>query len=218
MKFKITLAAIFITALAMAASAQSNGSFENGTDPGAYTTVEIGQTNISDWTVFSGNVDYIGSYWQASDGDRSIDMNGLYQAGEIRQTVATVLGVTYVVAFDMSGNPDVGAEDKVMSVGVVGGTSQTYHYMTGTNTHEDMQWAHNTFSFTATGSATALSFKSLMEGSAWGPALDNVTVTAVSGSRVCHRDNGRPVGKTLTVGVSAVPAHLAHGDTLGPCS
>lgn len=34
---------------------------------------------------------------------------------------------------------------------------------------------------------------------------------------ICHRNNGSKEWKTLTVGLSAVPAHLAHGDTLGPC-
>jgi len=43
----------------------------------------------------------------------------------------------------------------------------------------------------------------------------NTTCSFVS--QVCHRDNGRRGSKTLTVGGSAVAAHLAHGDTLGPC-
>ena len=37
-------------------------------------------------------------------------------------------------------------------------------------------------------------------------------------SQICHRNNGSTGQKTLNVGASAVPAHLAHGDTLGPCS
>jgi len=43
----------------------------------------------------------------------------------------------------------------------------------------------------------------------------NTTCSTVS--QVCHRDNGKPGGKTLTVGGSAVAAHLSHGDTQGPC-
>lgn len=43
----------------------------------------------------------------------------------------------------------------------------------------------------------------------------NTTCSMVS--QVCHRDNGRRVQKTLTVGGSAVAAHLSHGDTEGPC-
>ncbi|HVE56941.1 MAG TPA: hypothetical protein VNB22_08930 [Pyrinomonadaceae bacterium] len=44
----------------------------------------------------------------------------------------------------------------------------------------------------------------------------NTTCSFVS--QVCHRDNGRRVEKTLTIGGSAVAAHLAHGDTQGACS
>jgi hypothetical protein len=43
----------------------------------------------------------------------------------------------------------------------------------------------------------------------------NTTCSTVS--QVCHRDNGRRGSKTLTIGGSAVAAHLGHGDTQGPC-
>jgi hypothetical protein len=35
--------------------------------------------------------------------------------------------------------------------------------------------------------------------------------------KVCHLDSGKKGSKTLTVGAAAIPAHLNHGDTLGPC-
>jgi hypothetical protein len=37
------------------------------------------------------------------------------------------------------------------------------------------------------------------------------------GTYVCHRNNGRSGHKTLAVSTDAVAAHLAHGDTEGPC-
>ena len=37
------------------------------------------------------------------------------------------------------------------------------------------------------------------------------------GTYVCHRNNGKSDHKTLAVGTNAVAAHLAHGDTEGPC-
>jgi hypothetical protein len=37
-------------------------------------------------------------------------------------------------------------------------------------------------------------------------------------SQICHRDNGSKGRKTLTVGPAALSAHLAHGDSAGPCS
>jgi len=37
------------------------------------------------------------------------------------------------------------------------------------------------------------------------------------GTYVCHHNNGKSAQKTLAVGTNAVAAHLAHGDTEGPC-
>jgi len=36
---------------------------------------------------------------------------------------------------------------------------------------------------------------------------------------ICHHPPGNPTNvQTITVGQSAVPAHLAHGDTTGACA
>jgi hypothetical protein len=34
---------------------------------------------------------------------------------------------------------------------------------------------------------------------------------------VCHKPEKKKGGNTLSIGAPAVPAHLGHGDTLGPC-
>jgi len=47
----------------------TNGSFESGTDPGNFTGLTAGNsTSISNWVVETGTIDYIGTYWQASEG------------------------------------------------------------------------------------------------------------------------------------------------------
>ena len=43
-----------------------------------------------------------------------------------------------------------------------------------------------------------------------------LNTTCVVKDKVCHKDAGKP-HKTLTVGASAIRAHLAHGDRLGAC-
>ncbi len=71
------------------AAAFTNGSFELGPDPGAFLPLPTGSTDLTGWTVTSGNVDYIGSSWQASDGSRSLDLSGA-GAGQIGQTFDTI--------------------------------------------------------------------------------------------------------------------------------
>src|SRR3989344_4385136 len=173
----VALAVILFAGVQTAFAVGTNGSFETGTDPGAFATLVPGDTDITDWTVVSGTLDYIGTYWQASDGTRSIDMNGT-DAGSISQVLTTVVGATYDVSFDISGNPDGGVALKELSVSANGDLAQNYSYDTFVegNTTADMKWASSTYSFVATTTSTTLTFTSLIAG-AFGPALDNVLIT-----------------------------------------
>ena len=158
-------------------SGQVNPSFETGTNPGGFSTVFAGQTNISGWSVDFGSVDYIGSYWQASHGGRSIDLNGNGQRGQISQHLPTVAGLTYKVTFDMSGNPDGNPVSKAMVVSVDNDSAAlVYRYVIGSNTRANMLWEPETYCFTAESPVTLLTFTSLVQGF-YGPAIDNVTVT-----------------------------------------
>lgn len=162
----------------LAASMASNGSFEDGTVANPFTTLTPGATNITDWEVVAGSVDYIGNLWQAAEGDRSIDMTG-YSAGSIRQEVPTVVGAKYQLSFAMSGNPDGGPAEKSMDVDT-GGVSTNYVYNTATEgtTRADMRWSEESLVFTATAAMTPVTFTSLIAGF-YGPALDNVRVEQI---------------------------------------
>ena len=47
----------------------------------------------------------------------------------------------------------------------------------------------------------------------------NTNCALEAATQVCHRNNGRrDSSKTLTIGESAIAAHLAHGDTAGACA
>ena len=73
----------FVLAILSISTAQANlltnGSFENASiDPGAgFIEVFPGQTSIIGWDVISADVHYVGTFWEASDGIRSIDLDGL---------------------------------------------------------------------------------------------------------------------------------------------
>jgi len=162
------------------ADLETNGSFENGTvDPTPFVTLTSGDsTSISGWTVSSGTIDYIDEYWEASDPTRSIDLSG-NEAGSISQDVPTVAGETYEVTFDMSGNPDDDPGIKTLNATADGGQLDTFTFDTTIgNTHENMMWEGKTYTFVADDISTTLMFASDTP-TAFGPALDNVVVTAV---------------------------------------
>src|SRR5688572_18224503 len=93
-------AALLLGAQSAYAVTITNGGFESGTNPGAFTTVAAGGTNITGWTVGGNGVDYIGTYWTASEGGRSIDLSAL-NAGSVSQVLnGLTIGQEYTVTFD----------------------------------------------------------------------------------------------------------------------
>jgi choice-of-anchor C domain-containing protein len=166
---------------ALAASIVANGSFEDGlSNIGKFTTITSGLTN---WTISSGNVDYIGSYWLASNGSRSLDLNGSsIPTPTVSQAVSLTGGQQYLLSFDMAGNPDGGPLTKSLTVAV--GTalpSQSVTFDSTGKTTTAMGWITKSFLFTAPSTGSyALSFKSdVTDPCCYGPALDNVSISAV---------------------------------------
>lgn len=154
-----------------------NGSFENGTNPGAFLNVANAGTDINNWTVLGNSVDYIGTFWTASHGFRSLDLNGT-DVGGVSQTFATVMGEKYKISFDLSGNPG-GPTSKTLEVLATGGLLTSFSYSL-INSGTNMMWATKDYFFTASGVSTTLSFVSTtIDGGVWGPALDNVTINVV---------------------------------------
>ncbi|MEO7674710.1 MAG: choice-of-anchor C family protein [Pyrinomonadaceae bacterium] len=211
---------IMCLVLSTTLSAQiNNGSFENGSCSGGFTTLGGGSTNITGWLVGGHSVDYICSYWQASDGARSVDLNGS-GPGLVSQSMTTVPGWTYQVDFDLSANPDTrpirhpffSPPFKTMTVDINGSPFETYQIDTSFlgNTLVDMNWEPQTFYFTASGASTLVAFRSETIGY-FGPAIDNVEVSLIT--QVCYRFT-----TTYTPDPSAVAALLADDNyTLGPC-
>jgi choice-of-anchor C domain-containing protein len=172
------LAVLALAGATLAFTGPINGSFENnGTyvdGGGGFEQLNAGDTSISGWTVDSGSVDWIGTYWPAEDGSMSIDMSGA-DAGTISQTLATTIGNDYTVSFFLSGNPAGPPTVKTLDVSATGGPLSSFSFDTAGSTLATMKWTPETYTFFATTSSTTLSFVSTTAG-AFGPAIDNVTV------------------------------------------
>ena len=154
-----------------------NGSFETGPDPGVFLTLYGGATDITGWTVVGHSIDYISpSCWPASDGSRSLDLNGSGTGG-IEQDLITVPAMTYLVEFDMAGNPAGPPLIKTLEVSA-GGASQPFTFDTSGTSHDNMGWTTKSWTFVADAGTTTLAFMSLDKG-CYGPALDNVRVDLI---------------------------------------
>ena len=187
---KYAFAAALVAHTPLHAASFVNGSFENGTDPGAsYSTLDSGSTDITGWKVSDGSVDYIGGYWSAQDGSRSVDLAGLSSPSSISQSFDTTPGASYLVSFWMAGNqdgPPLPIKAAAVSAGSYFGTFTVD--TTGTN-HSNMGWQQRSFVFVANAASTLLSFGSTAPGGVygqggngeccWGAAIDNVSVTPV---------------------------------------
>ncbi|MFN3683408.1 MAG: choice-of-anchor C family protein [Fimbriimonadaceae bacterium] len=171
--------------LASAASANAinlitNGSFEIGTNPGGtFISLSAGDsTSIPGWVVGGGGIDYIGGFWNAQDGLRSVDLSRT-SAGSISQTIATSVGQQYLLEFWLAANPDLAntPATKVAIVSAGNVLNQTFN-TPPRGTRSNMNWGYYSLVFTAQATSTTVIFQS-GENNAAGPALDNVSVSAV---------------------------------------
>jgi choice-of-anchor C domain-containing protein len=177
-----------------AAAIVSNGSFESASGaaqpPGAYvrcyadgtcTFLNPRPAGSIDYWVISGEIDYIGTHWIAADGNRSLDLNGDAATGGVSQVISTLPGRQYEVSFYLAGNPDGGVGvSPVKNLTVeAAGHSQNFTFDTTGRTRASMGWVEQTWLFTATGSSTALVFRTT-DHSSYGPALDNVGVVELT--------------------------------------
>ena len=184
-------AIVFVAVLiAIPASANliTNGSFESATiSPGSFTNVASGSTAITGWTVALGNIDYIGSLWAASNGSRSLELEGSAGTcvlftncpGGIDQSFATTSGQQYIVTFDLAGNVFNIPVIKTIQVSAAG-QSMDFTFNTTGHSAANMGWVTEQWTFTANSSTTTLEFDSAdAPPTGWGPALDNVSVDPV---------------------------------------
>ena len=167
-KFLLLTAAVLLATPAAAVNLIANGGFEADPNPGAFTNRIAGETTLTGWTIESGSIDHIGTYWNAASGTRSIDLNG-GSPGVISQTIATIIGRSYTFSFNFSGNPDSGIT-KTMDFQVgsqLGNTSYS-------NASRPLEWVPFSFNYIADSTSTVIRFTGTNAGP-WGMALDDVS-------------------------------------------
>ncbi len=81
---------------------------------------------MTGWSLSGGGIDLISGWWEASDGNYSIDLNR-YSKGGIFQEFDTTPGQKYKVLFDIAGNVDNYPLIKEMQVSAAG-QSQNYSF------------------------------------------------------------------------------------------
>ncbi|MEQ1869139.1 MAG: choice-of-anchor C family protein [Vicinamibacterales bacterium] len=201
------VAAVRVVGLALLASALAlntatassiliNGSFElTSSDMPGSGELLAGSTQITGWTVSGTSlsndvIDWLGPggggpLWNASDGTHLVELDGRNSLnGAIYQTFATLVGQTYQVSFDLSGNPGDGRGTLgnglplVKQVRVaVGGVTHDYQFDSTGLTTVTLLWQPISFAFIASGTTETLSFTSLTPTpNSYGALVDDVRV------------------------------------------
>ena len=156
----------------------TNGSFERDElQTPSFWTLGVGDTSLPGWSITGGTVDWIDGLWQPSNGDKSLDMNGVSAGTIVSDPFATISGVKYNVTFDMAGNLGGGTTVKHLNSLSIGDTEHTFTFDTTGHSFTDMGWEQMAYSFIATGRTSQLQFSGIVsDGQYFGAALDNVIV------------------------------------------
>ncbi len=169
-----------------------NGSFEESVNIEADELFKLiggtrfysGGNEVTDWEIVEGTVDYIGTYWQPSDGQRSIEVPGEpLQEGSIRQSFSTESGKNYKLLFDLAGCPThsstfgfpvaTGCPEEQKLTVKVGSELRDFDFKTTRHDANNMGWTEESLKFTAQQTQTTLTF------TGHNSALDNVRVFQV---------------------------------------
>lgn len=180
-----TIAAVLTLTSAVHAATMINGSFENGSfspDGNNIMSLQPGSTAITGWTTFNAETAWIRFdnpfISPASDGNFYLDLTGYHDSqpyGGVSQTITTVIGEQCSLSFDVgvSGPAYPGPVSVLVSAGAAS-TTVTYNPV-GNGT----KWGQFTFDFTATTTATPVSFVATASQSGYYVGLDKVAVSTV---------------------------------------
>ena len=164
-----------LAATSASANFVSDGDFSSPSGGPSYIEYAGGST-MGPWTVTGDSVDLIGGYWQSPTGTGSVDLDGANPGG-LTQSLTLAAG-SYTLTFDLSGNPDGGIPLKTVDVSIGNVTDHAFTFLTGSNTHSNMEYVLETLYFTTTGNTTLTFDSADLTGSPYGPVIGNVSVTS----------------------------------------
>jgi len=161
-----------------------NGSFEDGANKppaGSFAGKGSGNTDITGWTIGGSGIDWVGnSYWEAADGQLSIDLSA-GAAGSLSQSVLGLeIGKLYRISFSLAGNVDGGPTLKQMNALIDGNSFGFSFDTTGKSRPTGMGWEQRNFDFIYAGNDPILTFANPIN-TAYGPAIDDVSIGEVTG-------------------------------------
>ncbi len=147
----------------------------------------------------------------ASDGVNYAELD-VYRNSNILQTLSTVEGQVYSLSFDYSPRINRAADTNPIEAYWDGALLDTIT-ADGMGLSNNAWTTHTYYVVAASGNSTNIEFKAVGISDAFGGNIDNVIVEDLPKKvDVCHKGK-----KTINISSNAVPAHLAHGDTVGIC-
>ncbi len=201
------------------APAFSDGDFETPHLGAVFRTYATGGA-FGSWTVDSGSVDLIGTYWRGANfgagdgtsGDQSVDMNGKVP-GSIHQDFATTPGATYDVIFYLAGNPDGANARKTLtvSVGAPGDPAPPTGLYTAAkgSDYGHMGWTREALQFTACATCTTTRLTlsgdpgADAKGGAYGPVVDDIAIAPSASGSTATAQAALVAGQTATAQAAA---------------
>ena len=170
-----TAACALLCATAVTAAGDNqivNGSFETGRDPGSMVRLGPGSHGLIGWTIDQGHVYYVGTYWRAADGKRSIAFDQT-EASAISQVIRTRVGVRYKVTIAIAANR--GLREWHVGVSAAGQDTTFSNFSFGR-----MKWADYDWWFIAVDKETTLTISgpaAMLSRGRPSIGIDNVRVT-----------------------------------------
>ncbi len=156
------------------------GSFEPiGTGNLNFQSLLGGATTITGWLVGGVGVDWLSEpSYGASDGLHAVDLGyATAGAGSMAISVPTVIGATYALSFDAAAVPGHPAYHNAGTVSAGSLTATFAPAYSPPNDFAGQVFEAQLFSFVATGAHTTLTFGAAVASTAYGPVIDNVSIS-----------------------------------------